>query len=176
MLLLYNSSTFGINKRIIKDDKLIPPKLIRQDPVYKKSNTLGKELRYVSLGVKQMIISKDKELNKIVNVIPIDNGTILLNYDLENKCKMICDLGVNINNSFRSFELKFCEEAVIDDWISDYKEAVAGTNELLKKYANDLLSYLIKSGSEELKVKRLKVIESEMDKLSKTLNRLEREK
>jgi hypothetical protein len=121
-------------------------------------------------------VSKDKELSKIVNVIPIDYSTILLDYDLENKCKGYIDLGVSIKNSFRSFELRFCDEAVINDWISDYKEVAAGTNESLAKYANELVSYLIKSGSEELKEKRLRVIESEMDMLNKTLHRLEREK
>eukprot|EP00826_Nyctotherus_ovalis_P023388 TRINITY_DN1796_c0_g2_i7.p1 TRINITY_DN1796_c0_g2~~TRINITY_DN1796_c0_g2_i7.p1 ORF type:complete len:215 (+),score=30.18 TRINITY_DN1796_c0_g2_i7:894-1538(+) len=155
--------------RIVKDDGLLPPKLVRQDQVYKKCNTIGEQLRYLSLGLKQLVISKDKELLKIVNVIPIEQGAILLDYDLESQC--VC-----IKNSFRSFELKFCDEAVINDWLCDYKEVAAGKHEYQAKYANELLSYLIKGENEELKMKRIKAIESELGKLNMTVNRLEKEK
>ena len=64
---------------------MIPPKLVRQDAVYKKCETLGETLRYLSLGTKQMIISKDKELNKIVNLIPIEYGKTLVDHDLDLK-------------------------------------------------------------------------------------------
>ena len=73
----------------MNDDKLIAPTFIRQDQIYKKCKTLGEELRYISLGLKQLIISKDKELLKIVNIIPIERGMIIMDFNLESKCKFI---------------------------------------------------------------------------------------
>lgn len=65
---------------------MLPPKLIRQDAVYKKGATMGEQLRFLSLGVKQMIISKDPEVLKIVGLIPLEYGKILVDVDLETKC------------------------------------------------------------------------------------------
>ena len=56
--------------------------------MYKKCETLGEQTRYLSLGVKQIIISKDKDLQKVVNLIPVEYGKILLDADLETKSKI----------------------------------------------------------------------------------------
>ncbi len=60
------------------DDMVLPPKLVRQDEVMKKCARIGTSLRYLSMGTKQLIISKDKEVRQIVNLIPIERGTLLL--------------------------------------------------------------------------------------------------
>ena len=65
------------------DDMVLPPALIRQDEVYKKCARFGKSLRYLSMGTKQLIISKDKEVRQIVNLIPIERGTMLLEQSAE---------------------------------------------------------------------------------------------
>lgn len=68
---------------------MLPPKLVRQDAVYKKCQTLGESLRYLSLGVKQIILSKDKDLAKIVNIIPLEFGKILVDCDSDAKSRYL---------------------------------------------------------------------------------------
>ncbi len=71
--------------RVLQSDMVLPPRMVRQDVVYKKCETLGESMRYLSLGIKQIIISRDKELSKIVNLIPLEYGKILVDYDMDVK-------------------------------------------------------------------------------------------
>ena len=81
-----------------------------------------------------------------------------------------------IKNSFRTFEFRFCDETGISDWVNDYKEVIGKTNKSIRKYSHELLSYIAKDGNEEVKLRRLRVIDSEMAMLKMKLNKLEKEK
>ncbi len=81
-----------------------------------------------------------------------------------------------IKNSFRTFELRFCDGSVINDWLSECKKLLEGTSEILLKHSNELFTYLIKDGREELKIRRLRLLELESEKLKAKLARISREK
>jgi hypothetical protein len=44
----------------------------------KKNTTLGYEKRYLMLGHSQLLISRDKEFEKIVAVIPLEGGFCMI--------------------------------------------------------------------------------------------------
>ena len=132
--------------RIIDNDKVIPPKLVRQDAVYKKCENVGESLRYLSLGIKQMIISRDKEMAKIVNLIPIEYGKILVDCDTDSKSNNIPHsiLAVTIKNAHRTFVLRLSDPSVINDWLEDYKKIIDNTHEYSLRQSKELFSYLVR--------------------------------
>jgi len=72
--------------------------------------------------------------------------------------------------------MRFCDGSIINDWVQDYHKILEGTNEILAKHSNELLTYLVKEGKEELKLRRLRLLEIESEKLKAKIARMSREK
>lgn len=60
------------------DDHVLPPKSLAKAQIQKKNKSFGYETRYILLGHTHLIISRDKDFNNIVNVIPLEGGYVMV--------------------------------------------------------------------------------------------------
>lgn len=80
------------------DDFHLAPKALLKAKIKKKNKKLGWETRFIALGMTQLLISRDEEFTKLLNVIPLAPGTFAI--------KMKKEL-LTIKTSEREFIIKF---------------------------------------------------------------------
>jgi hypothetical protein len=63
---------------VFMDDFHLPPKSLLKAKVKKKNKNLGWEVRYIVLGLTQLLIARDENFHKLLNVVPLSPGTFAL--------------------------------------------------------------------------------------------------
>jgi len=70
--------TNSLKLQCVMDDFVLPMQSIKTGPVKKANRTMGWERRYLLLGATQLIIARDKNFERIVNVIPLEGGFCMI--------------------------------------------------------------------------------------------------
>jgi hypothetical protein len=63
---------------VLMDDYHLAPKCLLKAKIKKKNKKLGWETRYIALGMTQLLISRDEDYTKLLNVIPLAPGTFAI--------------------------------------------------------------------------------------------------
>ena len=69
----------------------------------------GYEKRYLMLGHSQLLISRDKDFNKIVSVVPLEGGFCMIQKPRDFG-------GITIESTFRKYHFKFENSVELVDW------------------------------------------------------------
>lgn len=97
-------------------------------------------------------------------------------------------VGVIIQNSYRTFSLRFTDVGAMSEWLADYRRVLEGNSELQLRHSNDLFRYLLKvigvvwnveqqqHGKEQIKQRRMRQLDAEAEKLKAKLARIAKEK
>ena len=106
---LFKQVQSNLDLDFILDDFVLPPKSIKRGEVLKKNNYYGYEKRYLMLGHSQLLISRDKDFNKIVSVVPLEGGFCMIQKPRDFG-------GITIESTFRKYHFKFENSVELVDW------------------------------------------------------------
>lgn len=68
----------NLQLEFILKDFVLPPKSILIGECMKKKQNFGWTKRYLMLGSSQLLISRDKDFNRLVNVVPLEGGFCMI--------------------------------------------------------------------------------------------------
>ena len=92
---------------VFMDDFHLPPQSLLKAKIKKKNKNLGWETRYLALGLTHLIISRDEEFSKILNIVPLTAGT----FSIKRKSDVIV-----LRTSEREFIIKYTCTRVAEQW------------------------------------------------------------
>lgn len=92
---------------VFMDDFHLPPQSLLKAKIKKKNKNLGWETRYLALGLTNLIISRDEEFSKILNIVPLTAGT----FSIKRKSDVIV-----LRTSEREFVIKYTCTRVAEQW------------------------------------------------------------
>jgi len=152
------------NLVVVKSDYLIPEKAIRKTLIHKKCSTPGLESkRWITLGYTQILISRDKLVRKLVNIIPLQGGFVSL--ARKNGSILILRCGD------KSFSLRFNSAEECEEWYLDISNILKGV--YLRRFTGKIFSLLpTELGDFNGKMKVIDHIDREIQDLKTKLEKL----
>jgi len=85
----------------------LPPQSLLKAKVRKKNKNLGWETRYIALGLTQLLITRDENYVRVLNIVPLLPGTFIINRRLDH---------ITLKTSEREFILEFETIGESEQW------------------------------------------------------------